>query len=86
MVKEVGIGCSSMQKIAREELNLNPYCLQKVHASTEVIKKNRKKLCKHLVERFAQSRFRTIVFTVGMIFFLMIYATRKRLKALLTMA
>ncbi|EYC04911.1 hypothetical protein Y032_0085g1858 [Ancylostoma ceylanicum] len=63
MAKEVGIGRCSMRKIVREKLNLYPYRLQKAHALTDVMRKNRKKLCKQLLKRFAQSRFRTIVFT-----------------------
>ncbi|EYC04281.1 hypothetical protein Y032_0089g2327 [Ancylostoma ceylanicum] len=55
MAKEVGIGRSSMRKIVREKLNLYPYRLQKAHALTDVMRKNRKKLCKQLLKRFAVS-------------------------------
>ncbi|EYC04280.1 hypothetical protein Y032_0089g2326 [Ancylostoma ceylanicum] len=42
MAKEVGIGRSSMRKIVREKLNLYPYRLQKAHALTDVMRKNKR--------------------------------------------
>ncbi|KIH67243.1 hypothetical protein ANCDUO_02428 [Ancylostoma duodenale] len=68
MVKEFGIGGSSMRTIVREKLNLYPYRLQEAHALADVIGKNRKTLCKQLLKRFAQSPFSTIVFTDEILF------------------